>query len=226
MKTSIYFIPSLMIIGLFISCQSSTNPSDTRSGMNSDSLNTQIFLDHFKENFDDIHDVSMRFHHYDPTLTGVIEINMIWENGLLKSSEIIRNETGNDDFATDLQAAIKKWEIVNLHGHFELSLPLRIKLVGSDDPSFSEKAIFTGLVINEAGHPVPHAQITFISTYSPSEVIEPCHSNREGIFVKTLIPEGKWNISITCTGYKGKHLNDVSFKTGEHTRMEIILEKE
>lgn len=194
--------------------------------MNSDSLNTELFLDHFRENFDDIHDVSMRFHHLDHTLNGVIEINMIWENGLLKSSKIIRNETSNDDFATNLQAAIEKWKIENLDGPFELSLPLRIKLVGSDDPAFSERAIFTGSVTDEAGNPVPNAQLTFISTYNPSEVIEPCHSNREGIFVKTLIPKGKWDVSITCTGHKGKHLNDVSFKAGEHTRMNITLEKE
>ena len=105
----------------------------------SDSIYTSLLINHLRNNFDDIHDVSMRFHHLDHNLNGIIQIGMHWENGSMTSSSVVSNETKNDEFAQALVKNIEKWQIKNLTGPFDIVLPLRIKIVGSDDSTFLKK---------------------------------------------------------------------------------------
>lgn len=189
----------------------------------SDSTYTSLLINHLRNNFDDIHDVSMRFHHLDHNLNGIIQIGMHWENGFLTSSSVVSNETKNDEFAQALIKNIEKWHIKNLTGPFNIVLPLRIKIVGSDDSTFSEKGILTGEISDTQHNPINTAKLTFRSTINPHDTLRSCYSNREGIFVRTLIPVGSWNIECTAPGFQKVHLQDVMFNEGDHLRKKIIM---
>ncbi|MBN1199959.1 MAG: hypothetical protein JXA23_11450 [Bacteroidales bacterium] len=71
--------------------------AQTDGGQQEDS-NVETFMNYLQKNWDDIHDVIMRFHQDDPGLKGIVFIHMDWENGTLYSSSIDSNDTGNPDF--------------------------------------------------------------------------------------------------------------------------------
>jgi len=192
---------------------------------NRDSIYTSLLINHLRNNFDDIHDVSMRFHHLDHNLNGVILINMRWENGKMISSSIEKNETGNKEFAEEIVKKIEKWDIKDLTGPFETSLPLRIQIVGSADSTFSEKGILTGEVFDAENNPIHKAKISFTSSDIYSENVPDCFTNREGIFVRTLIPVGNWDIEITAEGFEKSSVKNVVLKKGEHIRQKIMLSR-
>jgi hypothetical protein len=196
-------------------------PASTVSG--SDSLYTAMLFAHLRNNFDDIHDVSMRFHHLDHRLNGMIQLHTRWEGGRLISADIVRNETKNDDFALALIKSIGQWNIEGLKGPFEIDLPLRIKIVGSDDSTFAQKGILTGEIYDEAGAPVNRARLTFRSASSASDTLRSVRSNREGIFVKTLIPPGQWIVEVAAPGYESILLESLEFRKGDHLRKKIVL---
>ena len=129
----------------------------------------------------------------------------------MTSSSVARNETNNKKFANSLVANFKKWYIKDLTGPFDISLPLRIKIVGSDDSTFFEKGILTGEIFGNDGTPIRDAKLSFHSAANSSDTLRNCYSNREGIFVKTLIPIGTWNIECTAAGFKLMSLKDISF---------------
>lgn len=188
-----------------------------------DSLYTAMLFAHLRSNFDDVHDVSMRFHHLDHRLNGMIQLHTRWEGGRLISADIVRNETRNDDFALALIKSIGQWNIEGLAGPFEIDLPLRIKIVGSDDSTFAEKGILTGEIYDEAGAPVSRAQLTFRSSANASDTLRSVRSNREGIFVKTLIPPGRWNVEVGAPGYGTILLESIEFRKGDHLRRKVVL---
>ena len=188
-----------------------------------DSLYAASLISHLRNNFDDIHDVSMRFHHKDHTLNGLIVYALHWENGRLTSYSILRNDTNDEEFATALISNIEKWYVKDIDGPFDINLPLNIKIVGSDDSTFIDKGIFTGKIVNEVGNPVDGVKLSFISTYNSDETIRSIYSNREGIFVKTLIPVGNWNVVFKTEGYNSVVLENVNFKKGEHKRKNITI---
>ncbi|TFH01471.1 MAG: carboxypeptidase regulatory-like domain-containing protein [Calditrichales bacterium] len=190
---------------------------------NQDSINTVLLINHLRENFDDIHDVSMRFHHQDHTQNGLIVLHMQWENGALQSAEAVQNETGNPDFAAGLIEKIKTWSIPALDGPFEINLPLRIRIVGLTDSTFAEKSIFTGQVTDTDGQPVHRAMIRFNPVSNPQDSVAVCYSNREGIFVRTLIPPGTWALQISGDGYQTTVIKEIEFKAGAHLRYAITL---
>ncbi len=182
-----------------------------------------LFLKHLRNNFDDIHDVSMRLHHLDHELNGIIALEMVWEGGRLISCSVLENETGNESFPADLGSAIGKWQIEEMPESCEFSFSFRIKIVGSDDPSFSEKAIFTGEVLDNEGNPVKEARISLRRSGDRDDSVSDSRTNREGIFVRTLIPPGTWNISISCPGYEDVILENSEFRGGEHKREKVVM---
>jgi hypothetical protein len=190
-----------------------------------DSVCTVAMLRHLRANFDDIHDVSMRFHHLDHRLNGLIQLDLTWMDGRLASFSVARNETGNAAFAEALGAALKTWHIPDMAGTFATSLPLRIKIVGSDDSTFSEKAILTGVIRDRAGAPVRDAVVSFTSADDARDTLRHCYSNREGIFVKTLIPAGAWSVSCKAGGFDPAPPNRIRFKQGEHVRRQFALRR-
>jgi hypothetical protein len=74
-----------------------------------DSVYGAILMDHLRANFDDIHDVSMRFHHQDHTIGGLLVFVTVWENGMLDSIAVARNDTGNDDLPAALIEKFRTW---------------------------------------------------------------------------------------------------------------------
>jgi hypothetical protein len=188
-----------------------------------DSIYTVMLIDHLRANFDDIHDVSMRFHHLDHRLNGMIRLRMHWENGRMISSSVALNETNNEDLARALVRNIEKWNIPGLKGPFDIELPLRIRIVGSDDSTFSRKGILTGEIRDDSGRPVRNVRLSFRSAASPGDTLRACYSNREGIFVKTLIPPGEWNVECAAAGYETVTLRNTAFKAGDHIREKITL---
>ena len=223
MKKRSILIFASVITFIFSSPNNSKSQDLNEINSNSDSTYTALLFAHLRNNFDDIHDVSMRFHHYDHRLNGVIQINMHWENGRIISSNISRNDTKNGNFADAISAKLEEWYIEDLTGPFNISLPFNIKIVGSDDSTFSDKGILTGEIFSNDGKPIRNAKLSFHSVVNSSDTLRNCYSNREGIFVKTLIPIGNWNIEITATGFKRLLLENISFIKGDHIRKKIIL---
>jgi hypothetical protein len=219
---------SIMIFAVILtlnlsSCNNSKDQDSSQNTSMNDSVNTALLIKHLRNNFDDIHDVSMRFHHLDHRLNGVIQINMHWENGQMTSSSVVSNETNNKEFANSLIKSIEKWYIKELTGPFNITLPFRIKIVGSDDSTFFEKGILTGEIYDSNGNPIKDAKLHFHSSSSSNDTLRNCYSNREGIFVRTLIPVGSWDVACTAPGYEKVLIKNISFKSGDHIRKKITL---
>jgi hypothetical protein len=204
----------------------SFNTKQERSNFNApanDSIYTALLINHLRNNFDDIHDVSMRFHHLDHRLNGVIQIRMHWENGYMTESSVALNETNNEEFANALIKNIEKWHIKDLTGPFDIVLPFKIKIVGSDDSTFFKKGILTGEIFDMKNNPIKGAKLTFRSSNNANDTLRSCYSNRKGIFVKTLIPVGSWNIECDVAGFQKVILKNISFDEGEHRRRNIRM---
>lgn len=185
----------------------------------------ELLINHFRANFEDIHDVSMRFHHLDHRLNGLITFDMEWKEGRMTSFAVLENETGNRVFAAALGTAMKQWYIEEILDPCELNFSFRIKIVGSDDPSFSEKSIFTGEVVDTEGNPVKHARVSLRPVNCREDSVKDSRTSREGIFVRTLIPPGIWGVSISCPGYEDITLEGLEFRAGEHKREKVVLKK-
>jgi hypothetical protein len=50
-------------------------------------------------------------------------------------------------------------------------------------------------------------------------------TNREGIFVRTLIPPGTWNLECLLDGYETESKLGVVLSTGQHTRERFTLKR-
>jgi hypothetical protein len=181
------------------------------------------FMTHMRTNFEDIHVVSMRFHKDDPTIGGLIRIRMVWRDGQLEQAEILENRTGCAEEGPALIDAIRQWNIPSLVGPAEIDLPLRIKLVGSDDPTFPEKAILTGDVRDDSGQPLRGASIRFHSLSMPMDAVPDARSNVEGVFVRTLIPAGSWVVTCSAPGYREQSLSSIQLGAGQHKLVHFVL---
>jgi hypothetical protein len=187
-----------------------------------DTLNWNTFITHLRENFDDLHDVTMRYHHRDYTINGIVTLWMAWENGRLKSSDVVGNETGSDDLPASLIEKMEDWEIQDLTGPAEITVPVNVKLVGLDHPDFPNTAILTGEVQDAGGNPV-HGAMIMIRPQVAGAVFR-AETNREGIFVRTLIPPGTWDLECSHQGYETASKEGVDLAAGEHTRESFVLE--
>lgn len=190
-----------------------------------DAEGRSIFLSFLRQNFEDIHEVSMRFHMVDPSIGGVILLRMTWEDGNLVRGEVVDNQTGSQEEGLAMLEAMRGWTIPDLEGPSTFSVPLRIKLVGSDHPEFRSRAILTGSVKDSSGRPLHRARIVFESESEGMEV-PPASSNREGIFVRTLIPPGRWNVSCWLEGYETVRMNDISLVAGQHQVLHFQLREQ
>ena len=219
-----YFLVPIFFTGYF-SCGESGKESDKTYTVSArqDSINTSIVINYLRENFDDIHDVSMRFHHLDHTLNGLIVVRLNWHNGRLESGEVLQNETGNANFAEALIEKMYNWVIPDLKNIFEMNLPLRIRIVGSDDSSFSIKSILTGEVVDKNGDPIKNAKLHFIPVSNSKDTVASCYTNREGVYVRPLIPPGTWNVVCSCAGFENVYMNNLIFLPGEHHRQKITM---
>lgn len=187
----------------------------------SDTSYQNLLLTYLREHFDDIHDVTMRYHHRDHTINGQVAIKMTWENEVLKSAEVVSNETGSDELPGSLIEKMEAWKIAGLDGPAEMVLPFNVKLVGLDDPAFPNTGILTGEVADERGAPIWDA-LVLIKPEVAGQVYR-ARTNREGIFVTTLIPPGTWDLECSHLGYETAARPGLKLKAGDHKREEFVL---
>jgi hypothetical protein len=167
----------------------------------------------------------MRFHHRDHRLNGMIVIDTRWENGRMTSASVARNETGSREFADAMVARLGTWRIEGLAGPLEIGLPLRIRIVGSDDSTFSRKGILTGVARDRSGAPVRDAAVRLLSPGGARDTLRACYSNREGVFVKTLVPAGTWDMECWAKGFAPVVLRGLRFEPGGHVRRTVTLRR-
>lgn len=187
-----------------------------------DSLNWSTFVAYLQEHFDDFHDVTMRYHHMDHTINGIVELKMIWEDGRLKSADVLSNETGSADLPGSLIEKMRTWTIEDIAGPAEIVLPVNVKIVGLDDPDFSSKSILTGEVRDTDGTPIQGAMIMIKPQVAG--IVMRAETNREGVFVRTLIPPGTWNLECSHPDYEPAAREGVELPAGGHVRIEFQLE--
>jgi hypothetical protein len=142
---------------------------------------------------------------------------------LLSGGEVLSNETGVDAEAQALLDAIRRWEIPGLEGPVSIQTAFRIRLVGSDDPSFPERGIITGTVKDGDGMPVPRASIRFEPQGEGIGEANDARSNREGIFVRTLIPPGEWTVVVEANGFETYRSPTVQVTPRSHHIEHVVL---
>jgi hypothetical protein len=185
----------------------------------------KVFMAYLQNNWDDIHDVIVRFHYKDPYLKGIVLIQMNWQHNQLFSATIDSNSTGNDDYAEALVKAMNKWTISGLTENWTTTLPIKTEIAGSNDPTFHKQGILTGKVLDINEDPVSNAKLDLTPFNVISGKTKTFYTNREGIFIQTLIPTGDWSLVCTKDGYSTLTIQGLSFGDGEHVRKSIILKK-
>ncbi|UCF36338.1 MAG: carboxypeptidase regulatory-like domain-containing protein [Acidobacteriota bacterium] len=198
---------ALLMIPFPVSAQEAASPETS---------DVERFITHLRANFEDIHEVSMRFHMTDPSLGGLIVLQMEWNEGRMTNGSVLENETGSKEEGAALLEAIGKWRIDGIEGPSSLQIPFRIKLVGSDDPAFPQSGILTGSVKNASGTPIHRAQIRFISSDDAETTLDPARTNREGVFIRTLVRPGTWDLECSAEGFETAIIPAVEFEAGTH----------
>jgi hypothetical protein len=56
-------------------------------------------------------------------------------------------------------------------------------------------------------------------------MVHRAETNREGIFVRTLIPPGTYDLECSLLGYRTASKARVDLSAGEHEREKFVLEK-
>ena len=199
-------------------------PGQTNENPQEDS-NARIFLQYFKSHWDDIHDVIMRFHCENPHLKGMVFIRMDWQQGKLLSATIDSNNTGNNAFGPALIEAMKNWNISGLSENWAITLPIKTEIVGSNHPEFKERGILTGKIEDIRGNPISGAKLILTPVDNPNAKLDTLHTNRQGIFIRTLIQKGDWKLDCTKEGYLPETIEKLTFGAGEHVNRHIILRK-
>ena len=180
--------------------------------------NATLFISHLQEHWDDLHDVIMRFHMDDPGLKGVVFIDMEWTDGSLAMAVADSNTTGNEAFGTALTEAMAAWKIEGMSGAWMATVPVRTAIVCSDDPAFDRCGILTGKVTDASGNPISLAEMNLVNDQDEYEPIS-IRANREGIFIKTLIPPGSWTLECMDDGFGAESARKLYFTGGEHIKI-------
>jgi hypothetical protein len=216
---------SAMLVVLFCALLGAPAAAQT-GGAPQEDPNPGIFMRHLRANWDDIHDVIMRFHNDDPGLKGVVCITMVWREGALACASVDSNSTGNPAFGPALIAAMKPWRIQGLGDGWTMTVPIRTFIRGSDRPEFPERGIFTGSVADQAGNPVAGARLVLLPGALTDAKPDTCYANREGIFIQTLIMPGDWRLECSKAGYSPAVLDRLTFGMGQHVKQSMTLVKD
>jgi len=222
MKGTICLVSKILLIIVVFGSSIQFGFNQTNENQQEDP-NAGIFLTYLRNNWDDIHDVIMRFHYEDPELKGKVFIQMDWQNGSLFSASVDSNSTGNPALGKELIESMKKWNISGLADKWITTIPFKTEIVGSNQPEFPECAILTGKVIDTDGNPIQGAKLNLTSLDEINSQPTPVNTNREGIFIKTLIPSGDWSLNCTKDGYSTVTIDKLSFGMGEHVKKSIIM---
>jgi hypothetical protein len=181
--------------------------------------NGEVFMSYLMKNWDDIHDVIMRYHYNDPYLKGLVHINMNWEKGILADAEVLDNNTGNIHYGEALIESMKKWTIPELDDAWSSAIPIRTAIKGSDDPAFDASGILTGKVTDQNGKPVANSMVVF----QGEESSDTLYTNREGIFIQTLISPGFLELRCSKPGYHIISVKNIIIEGGQHKKQDLII---
>jgi hypothetical protein len=181
----------------------------------------EIFMAYLMSRWNDVHDVIMRYHYDDPGLKGVVSINMTWRQGMLSEADIQENTTGNEDYGLALVDVMKSWKITDLKDAWSSTLPIKTTIKGSDHPKFNEYGILTGKVSDKDGNPIPGVQLIMQPNKAVYGKADTLYTNREGIFIQTLIVPASYSIDCYKKGYKPVILKNIKFKKGQHRKQDI-----
>lgn len=224
MKRGFGFFTLITIVLLFRAV-SLTVSAQTNSA-EQDDPNVKVFMSYLQKNWDDIHDVIMRFHNDDPALKGTVVISMNWQQGILISASVANNTTGNPDFGLALIEAMKKWSIPGMTESWISTIPIKTVIYGSENPDFPNCGILTGNITDESGNPVYRAKLVLTPGESLNAKADTSYSNREGIFIRTLIPVGDWKLECIEDGYLPAVIDKLTFEKGKHLKKDIVLKKQ
>jgi hypothetical protein len=185
--------------------------------------NARLFMGHLRGHWDDIHDVIMRFHNQDPYLRGVARITMDWRHGKLASASVDSNTVGDPALGPALIAAMKGWSIPGMSEGWVATVPFKTEIRGGGDPSFPERGIFTGMVTDVSGTPIHGARLVLAPRDTLQARPDTTYTNREGIFICTLIKPGRWRLECSRDGYIQAIVDTLDFERGRHVRRVINL---
>jgi len=219
----VFFLSASFSTGQTQKAEPNRNKGQTNTSVQSDSVNTRLLLSHLRAHFDDLHDVIMRYHHQDPAIRGLITLEMLWRDKKLVSCTVNSNGTGNDSLASGLIDKMKAWEIDGLDGPYQTVLPLRVRIVGSEQPDFPELAILTGFAGDKSGKPLQNAMVILRSLLYPEVRVPNARTNSEGIFIRTLIPPGEYQLSCVPAGGDTIQIGARTFRKGEHKKEHLVI---
>lgn len=188
-----------------------------------ENTNEEIFMSYFMKNWEDIHDVIMRYHYENPGLKGLVEIRMRWDREKLAEAFVSSNNTGDPSFGPSLVEAMNSWRIRGLSSGWSTTLPIMTAIVGSDDPEFNKCGIFTGKVTDKAGIPINGTRMVMHPLVSENGKPDTVYANREGIFICTLIHPGAWQIEFTKENYIPFNIDRLDFEEGQHCKRTIRM---
>lgn len=181
------------------------------------------FMNYFNANINDVHNVIMKFHKDNPYMQGTVYCHLTWEKGNLINYSIDSNTTNNSSFAKALIEMFQSWTISRIQDKWQIVLPIKTFIVGSDQPEFNETGIFTGYVYNTLGVPIDEARLIFTSRDYPELTPDTLLTNPEGIFIKTLIKPGRWNVDFYHKDYESKTIRNMKFNKGQHIKENVRM---
>lgn len=161
----------------------------------------------------------------DPYLKGTVEIKMEWINGKLSNADVKSNNTGSPNFGTALIDAMQNWYIKELPIKWNSMVPFKTEIYGSKNPAFKDCCIFTGKVIQLNGLPVKKARIILNPVLNGEAKADTLYTNREGIFIKTLLKPGKWEVICQNPVVELAEEFQINISVGEHIKKTIKLDK-
>jgi hypothetical protein len=150
---------------------------------------------------------------------------MTWRQGVLEDASIAENTTGNTAYGESLIRAMEDWNIPEIHHAWSSALPIQTAIKGSDDPAFANRGILTGKVIKQKNEPVPGARVILDGKGSLRGRSDTLYTNREGIFIQTLIMPGKWMLNCSKPGFETLSIKDLEIMKGSHSKQELILKQ-
>jgi hypothetical protein len=148
---------------------------------------------------------------------------MTWRKGILANAEVLENNTGNTHYGKALIESMENWTIPELEDAWSSAIPIRTAIKGSDDPAFNASGILTGKVTDQNEKPVFRAKVVLQGMESPGEIPDTLYTNREGIFIQTLITPGTFELRCSKPGYKTLSLKNITIEGGHHKKQDLIL---
>jgi hypothetical protein len=73
------------------------------------------------------------------------------------------------------------------------------------------------------GAPISETGLVLTSTDRTSLKSIAMHTNREGIFIETLIPPGTYRLSCNAKGYKPLAIEQIVIEKGKHCKKDIQM---